>query len=401
MQKSLSLIVVLWFSVGYAFGQKAKLQTAINFYKPPYQQFDKAKEAIDEAVNHEQTKGMAKTWYYKGLIYSALFSSEKYGSLCNNCLVEANDAFKKAMEIDPNNEWAGEIQLNQMQLMSQVFNKGVAQFKEGKYAEALADFEMAQAISPNDTATVLNSAYSAERAGDKAKAKQYYGKLVSMRYQDDKTYAALSNLYREEGNMDKALEVIRDGRTAMPESLNLMLAEINILLSTGKSQEATTALDAAIQKDPKNPSLYMALGSTFDNMANPKGADGKEKPKPAQYNDYMSRAEAAYKKGLEIQPDNYEINYNLGAMYFNQGADMANSANQLMNNTEFEKAKVKYEEKFKAAAPYLEKSLESNPRKTDDDQSLYQGTLLSLKQLYVRLNETEKYNRIKNLLEQK
>ena len=151
-----------------------------------------------------------------------------------------------------NNEWAGEIQLNQMQLMSQVFNKGVGQFKEGKYAEALVDFEIAQAISPNDTATILNSAYAAERAGNKAKAKQYYEKLVSMNYQDDKSYAALSNLYREDGNTDKALEVLRQGRTAMPESINLMLAEINILLSTGKSQEATTALDAAIQKDPKN-----------------------------------------------------------------------------------------------------------------------------------------------------
>ena len=96
-----------------------------------------------------------------------------------------------------------------------------------------------------------------------------------------------------------------------------------------------------------------------------------------------------------------DANYNLGVIYFNQGAEKANAANSLKSNEEFEKAKKVFEEKFRSAAPYLEKSLELNPKKTEDDQSLYKSTLQILKLLYARTNETEKYNKVKAQLEAK
>ena len=88
------------------------------------------------------------------------------------------------------------------------------------------------------------------------------------------------------------------------------------------------------------------------------------------------------------------MNYNLGALYFNQAVEMINAANLLKSNTEFDKAKVKYEAKFKEAQPYLEKSLETNPNKSAEDKDTYKGTLTSLKQLYIRTGETEKYTKV-------
>lgn len=397
----LSVLIAL-FSMTFAFAQKAKVQTAFNFYKEPYKQYDKAKEAIDEAAKHEQSMGMAKTWYYRGLIYSALYKDPKYGQLCDNCLVTAYESYKKAMELDPKNEWADQIEgLLIPQTFGKVFTEGVEQYQAKNFTASLAAFESGIAMMPTDTSCILNAAYAAERAGDKAKAKSYYQKLADMKVNDPKIYLALSGMYREEKNNEKALEVIRNARKDFPSDINLMLAEINILLSTGKNEEATKALDDATKKDPNNPSLYLALGSTYDNLANPKDAAGKDLPKPAGYNDYMTKAEAAYKKGLEIAPDNYEINYNLGALYFNQAAEMANSANTLKSDTEYKKAKEASDMKFKQAQPFLEKSLERNPMKTDDDKVLYEGSLNSLKQLYVRTGDMENYNRIKTLMEKK
>ena len=63
MKKITLAFIVLFISVSYANAQKAKVQTAYNYWKDPYNQYDKAKEAIDEAILHEQSKGMAKTWY--------------------------------------------------------------------------------------------------------------------------------------------------------------------------------------------------------------------------------------------------------------------------------------------------------------------------------------------------
>lgn len=402
MKRFTLTLITFCITISYTIAQKAKVQTAFNFYKEPYQQFDKAKEAIDEAILNEQSKSMAKTWYYRGLIYHALYKNEKYGSLCDNCLMTAFEAYQKANQLEPDNEWEKEITLVRIPMLAnKVFEKGVEDFKAKDFKSALVNFEAVQKITPGDTSVILNSAYSAERAGEPGKAKLYYAKLISMKYPDNNIYLNLSNLYKFDNDTAKALQIIRDGRAAFPDSLNLMLGEINLLLSAGRNEEATKSLDAATKKDPNNPSLYLALGSTFDNLANPKDANQKELPKSKNYSEYLSKAEDAYKHGLAISPDNYELNYNLGAMYFNQAAEMANKANTLKSNEDYSKAKTSFELKFKQAEPFLEKAMENNPQKSEDDKATYDGTLNSLKQLYVRIGEMEKYEKIKGLLEKK
>ena len=398
MKRISLLFITTCLSVSLAHSQKAKVQTAWIFYKDPYK-YDKAKEAIDEATLNEQTSVMAKTWYYRGLIYASLFNSEKYGSLCENCLWTAYEAFSKANQLDPKNEWAEEIKMVRIPLLvNEVFKKGVKAYEVKNFQGALDEFERVLIMSPGDTSVILNSAYSAERAGNNVKAKQYYNQLISYKYNDDNVYLSLSNIYKSEKDTSDALKVLRDGRKIFPDSLSLMLSEINILLSNGNHQEATSALDAAIAHDPKNPSLFLALGSTFDNLANPKEKEAKDALKTEQYNDYILKAETAYKNGIKIDPANYELNYNLGALYFNQAAELANAANSLKSDAEYTKAKAKVDLRFKDAQPYLEKALESNPNKSSDDKATYKATLISLKQLYVRTGETEKYTKINEML---
>ncbi|REJ80393.1 MAG: hypothetical protein DWQ44_07380 [Bacteroidetes bacterium] len=400
--KKIVFSLILSAIFGSVSAQKAKVQTAYNYWKEPYQQFDKAKEAIDEASQHEQSRDMAKTWYYKGVIYSSLYQHEKYGSLCDNCLLIAFQSFEKAMDLDPKNEWAKEIQGFRMPfLVNKIFSLGVDQFKNQNFNEALNTFEQVQKMTPGDTSAILNSAYSAERSGESQKAIDYYSKLIDMKYEDEKIYSALANIYRGQAKNDKALEVISSGKKAFPGSLNLMLTEINILLSTGKDVEATKALDDAIAKDPENPSLYLALGSTYDNLANPRNSEGKDLPKPTNAAEYLRKAEESYKRGLTINPDHYEINYNLGALYFNQAAEMANAANKITNMQQYDKEKAKFDQKFKDAEPHLIKAMNNNPKLTEEDGRIYQGTLISLKQLYARINDMEKHNQIKALLEEK
>lgn len=386
------LIVVLFFSSHASYSQKAKVKAAYNYYKEPYQQYDKAKAAIDEAMTDEQVKTMDMAWYYRGLIYTALYKNEKYGSLCVQCLETAYESFSKSLELNPKNEWADEIKVIRIPwLMNQVFGQGVEQFKAKNYQVALTSFETVLKMSPGDTSVILNAAYSAELAGNREKAMNYYGRLTGMRYKDDKVYLALSNLHKQDKDTAKALSVLKDGRTIFPDSLNLMLAEINIYLAKGSNKEAIDALEGAIKKDPKNVSLYMALGSTYDNLANPKDVNGNDLPKPANYEEYMAKSEQVYKQGLSVNPDNFEINFNLGALYYNQAAEMANAANNIKAISEFEKAKQKYNLQFKTSEPYLEKALELSP----NDKSV----LSSLKQLYVRTGETDKYARVKATLD--
>ena len=270
MKKVVLVIITICLSVSSIYSQKAKVQTAWNFYKDPYNQYDKAKEAIDEAVVNEQTATMAKTWYYKGLIYTELYGSEKYKSLCNNCLFVAYEAFSKAIQLDPQNEWIDDIKSIRIPfIIKAIFDEGVKSYQAKDYKSALNSFEKVMVMSPSDTAVVLNSAYSAERAGEKEKAIKFYEQLVSYKFDDTNIYLSLADIYKTNKQSEKALATIRAGRNISPGNLVLMLTEINILLAEGRSKDAVGAMDGAISKDPTNTSLYLALGSTYDNLAHP------------------------------------------------------------------------------------------------------------------------------------
>jgi tetratricopeptide (TPR) repeat protein len=376
----------------FASAQKGLIQKAYNYYKEPYQQYDEAKKAIDEAMQNEENKTNEKAWYYRGLIYHKLYNNPNYGHLCDNCLITAYESFAKANEINPNNEWAEIITgLNMNMLARDFFNKGVDDFNHAKYADAMTAFEYVQKITPSDTSAVLNSAFAADKALNNEKAKLYYNRLINMNYRDDKIYMSLANIYRQEKDSVRALMTIQDGRKIFPDSLTLMLTEINLLLSAGRSREATAVMETAITKDPKNQSLYLALGSTYDQLANPRDANGNDLPRPINYSELMNKAEQTYLRGLAMNVNNFELNYNLGAIYFNQGAEMANAANNTRDNAAFETAKVKADAKFKQSEPYLEKAFELN----GNDKA----TLSSLKLLYARTGEKEKYDRINAILE--
>jgi tetratricopeptide (TPR) repeat protein len=357
---------VLIYAVPTANAQKNKIQTAWNYYK--YDNLDKAKEAIDLASEHESSMGMAKTWYYRGLIYQKMYKHEKYGDLEPNCLSIAAESYIKARELDEKEEYKSEIANNLLVVTNQIFGKGVEHFSAKSYDEALKAFQQVLVIAPGDTLATLNAAYSAERAGDKTKAKGYYTELIKMGYDEPKIYIFLSNIYKSENDTTAALETIKAGRSEFPADNNLVIEELNIYLFSGKDKEALESLNYAINADPSNPNLIFARGTVYDKIGR------------------KAEAAADYKKAIEVKPDYFDAYYNLGAMYFNEGAEMANKANEIKSNTEYAKAKEKFDAKFKESMPYLEKAHELNPDDTN--------TMVSLKQLYARLNETEKYELI-------
>ncbi|TAH38860.1 MAG: tetratricopeptide repeat protein [Bacteroidetes bacterium] len=399
MKKILPGLLVFLLSATIGNAQKSKLNAAYNYFKEPYKQYDKAIEAIEEAAVHPQTSGWAKTWYYKGLIYMSLYESETYASLCNNCLQTAYDAFKKSIELDPKNEWVDEINtLRIPYIANKIFSTGINDFQNARYSEALSSFELVQKMIPEDTTVIINSAFSAERAGLKDKASLYYQKLMDMNYSDDQFLLSYSGFLFNNKDTEKALAIIRTGRKLYPDSLSFMLSESNILIQTDRREEAAEALSNAISKDPGNIKLHFALGSTYDQMANAKDSAGNLMHKPEEVEALRNQAIDAYKKGLVLDPQNFEINFNLGAVYYNKGAELANEVNMIKDNKLFEQGKKKFEEMFRSAKPYMEKSLETNPRKTSDDENMYESTITSLKEIYARLDEMNNYNRIKDLL---
>lgn len=120
-----------------AYSQKSAVQTAFNYLR--YDDLDKAKEAIDGAATTESTIGYAKTWYYRGSIYHAIYESTKpeFAALKPGSLNEAKISYEKTLELDAKNEFKDDVMKRLEVVASQCLNSGVDNYKEGKYAEAL------------------------------------------------------------------------------------------------------------------------------------------------------------------------------------------------------------------------------------------------------------------------
>ena len=90
----------------------------------------------------------------------------------------------------------------------------------------------------------------------------------------------------------------------------------------------------------------------------------------------------------------FDAVYNLGALYFNEGVNVLLEADALrFGDPKYDEEKAKGDKYLEESLPYLEKALEIN--------STDYNTLFSLKQIYSRTGQTEKYNEVNEKLKEK
>ena len=201
---------------------------------------------------------------------------------------------------------------------------------------------------------------------DNAKAMQYWQALLTNGYNKPGVFVELARLSKIAGDTAAALTYLQQGRSAHPNDIGLVIDELNIYLSQGKQEMAIEKLSKAIELDPSNANLYFARGTAYDNL--------KKGP----------LAESDYRKAIEIKADYFDPYYNMGAMYFNAAAELANEANKIpfSKQKEYDAAIAKAKAAFEKAQPFLEKALELQP----DDSN----TMVSLQQLYAQLKLNDK-----------
>ncbi len=224
------------------------------------------------------------------------------------------------------------------------------------------------------------------------KAEMYLNQLVELDYQDPLVYANLYALYQEK-DKEKAITYLNQGREAFPDDVNLLFSEINYYLSEGRLEELIDKLKAAIAAEPENASVRSTLGSVYDQLYQQANAAGNQE----DADKYFKESEMAYAEALKLDPDASEVNYSLGALYYNRAVIYINEMNELAEDYSKEGTK-KYEAKktqamaeFDRALPYFTKAYEAN--KED------RNTLIALKEIYARKDMFDKSNEMKAQLE--
>ena len=388
--KKYAILLSLFFVFSLTQAQTGKRNSAFNFMRSG--NLPKAKVAIDAAIEHSKTKNDAKTWLYRGEIYIEIAKSP-LGDLVGIGAGEAAkigyEALLKAKELDVDGDFADDLK-TYLGMSSEVyFNLAVAKYNEKVYPEAgdlfNQAFDIANSTGRFDTTALFNGAMAFDKAKVYDKAGINYGKLADMDYNNSMVYYSYTNILKMDGDTIKATAIVNKGRKMYPKDVNLILAETNIFLETKQTDKALANLKFMLSIDSSNFSVYHAVGAMFDVIFN------NEEYSDEQRLSAFDESEASYLRAIELKPDFFESIYNLGALYFNKGVFYLGKADALpFGDKGYEPMKEKGDGFLVTALPYLEKALEL---KGDD-----YNTLFSLKQIYSRTGESEKYKVVNDKL---
>ena len=338
---------------------------------------------IEQAILIEKSKTKDKTWRYRGDIYLNISRDTSLTMEYPNALRISMESYLKAKELDLKQRYEQEIMfgLNQVQIGAN--GKGISYYNTTTFDLAALSFDLAAEVARTfnivDTMAVYNAALCYEKADMTDMAIERYKDCADITYQVPNVFLFISTLYRNADNDEAALKTLQEARISYPREQSLIIEELNIYLTNKDFERAKSNLELAAEQDPTNEILWFSLGSVFDNLGN------------------YEEAIIAYQKAIGVKSDYFDANYNLGALYFNKAVLGINEANEMwkprMTKTEAAKQK-KLEDDSKAmfvtARPYLESAFQVDPSDVE--------TIRSLKDIYARTGEDDKFIQMNNLL---
>lgn len=388
MKKLLVLTALSAFAMN-ATAQKSKVYSAQNYANEG--KLDKAYEVINLALdpaNKKSAKVIAwpKSYIAKGQVMRsiALTKDKKYNDLkktIGNPLDASLSSYITAAEKDRKNRYSKEIRNAMMLLITDFTNAGANAYNAKDYKGASDAFVNVLKIENHpvfigdgqaqvDTIILYNIAVSSVAAKMYDRAIEYYKLTEETGYKGEKCALGIINAYKAKNDNAAALEAMQNAFHKYPQDQGILVELINYYIQSKNEEGALTYIDKAIESDPKNASYHFAKGSVYDNLGNP------------------TKAIEAYNKAIEVKPDFADAYYNLGAVFYNKGVKLLEIANDIPTNQvkKFEAQKAKANVEFANAIPYFEKALDINPKE--------KATLENLKNLYYRLNMTDKYKEI-------
>lgn len=309
-----------------------------------------AKEFIDQAAQHEDTKGSQKTLWLQGDIYGTLAIFKAQDSTLDidpEAAIEKSIAsYKQGYPLGK--KYAPDIKNSASKSADMLFMAGSMAYEKDMYEEAAEAFNLCSryrdAIQIFDTNAYLNAAICYERAKQYEKAAANYEKLLEANYKGVSSAVDASRAHRNAGNLEKARAIIDKAREKDPSNRDLLLELVNTNIESGDAAGAEKALNDAIATDPNNKQLHYTIGTIY--------IDLKENAK----------AEQALRKALEIDPNYQDAQYQLGAHLVTWAGDLKMEADGLkFGDPNYNKLKQQSDETYQRAVEPLEKYINSNP----------------------------------------
>lgn len=316
-----------------------------------------------------------------------------------NAIEKSIEAYNKAYELDPAKS-APKIAEGLKDDYDVLYKDGSIYFVLGKYAEAAKYFQRAYEVSrlpgfgasesqENIASLAHDTGVAYLFAPDYNKSVEYLTLAEKMGYKrDGEIYYLIYHAYKglapnnERDVMLKAKAILEDGMSQFPENANIIECMTDVYVALGEDPKGIIpVVEAAIAKDPGNPSLWNGLGRVYERLGE------------------TDKSIEAFEHVAELMPNNFNAHYSVGILYLRKGDamnDEVNRDNSISTQAQLDEAMEKVNEVYRKAIAPLEKAHELEP-----DEPI---TIELLKNVTFRLREDagmmEKHNKYNALFQQ-
>jgi tetratricopeptide (TPR) repeat protein len=285
-------------------------QDAIN--KVLVDQYRKDKEKSDKDVTDPKNSAKAAFWMDRAKLYEniAMSGSEIDSSAAKTAL----EAYKKVVELDLTKKGEpGKSSKDAQKALNgeegtSLFNafvkQGAEKYQNKNLPGALEMFKYAQEVNKKDTTAALYGGIAAQQIDKKDEAKSQFETYVANGGKDPSVFYGLAQLYRADNDFDKAIGALNKGLERSPNNKDLKSEVVNILLASGKEDQAINELVALTKADPSNVQNLVNLAILYDNTNN------KAQTRIKQIEDKLgsgSSGVASLTKSLEVEKGKIEV----------------------------------------------------------------------------------------------
>ena len=411
MKKTLFLAALALISAG-CMAQKANVSKAKSLIMQEEGDFDQARQLIGAALQNEETKAQANTWYVAGLVgYQQKAQAEReqqMGKLLDQDkvgqgIMESYDYWVKADEIamTPILDKKGR-EVVDTKTRNNIVKKMMEYYtnqdfvKYGIHLNEQRDFHGAynvfmrhlgmpdlpmmqdpalQAKMPKDTIYLQYKYYAALFAIQGQMHNEAIAILESMKDGSFEAIAVNQFLYQEYVELKdtaKFVETLQHAVDLFPQEPWFLQNLINYYIFSGQEQAAIDYLAQAIEREPNVAQYHLIKGNLNSNQGN------------------NEAALADYDRALELDPTMADAVAGKGRVYYNQAVKMNENAAYIQDQKAYKAALADMNAMFKKSLPFFEQAHEMDPENRD--------FMITLKTLYYRFHMDDKYEAIQEKL---
>ncbi|MFT4567762.1 MAG: tetratricopeptide (TPR) repeat protein [Saprospiraceae bacterium] len=379
----------------------------------------KAKILLEEAFKDEEVAAEAKSWVTRGDILHDVAEAQINARLIDPsaALPEAAtasgaiDAYIKAYELADadNDKRSKKNAIAGLKKAEQTAsNIGITLYQEsdfsGSYINFAAELTASDLLKRMGEESRLDAeglyternyfaGLTAYYAEEYPEALAYMEKAIETGTSEATVYQLLFEGNNKIEKEEKAKEYLDKGRSLFPDDSGLLFSEINYYLAKGELNTMISKLEEAYSREPENASILLTLGQVYDQLH----VKAKEADNAEEATKYFDGSLKYYKEALAADENNFDVNYALGALYYNKAASFTNALNDAANDftaagtTKYDLIKAEMSENFNEALPYF--------LKADEADGKDRNTLIALKEIMVRTDKFDKSNEYKERLE--